>query len=993
MGRNVGSVEVEFKGDKSQLNRDLDTLGRDLQRATGNMNKDVDGMKNRFGRQFGEMGKMLRKTGKNFQDFSDFAGKATRLTTEEIGKLPHHLKMVGVHTDSQAAHMKHFGETTRTSLDQITKSVEKTRVGFDKMTSMNKVGQSVTQTLNELRDSSKLAQLAAMGLNKEGVRIDPSKSKKLMMDFNKEVVATRMSLYKLRDSGDFLAFNEGMRQLDSEIDKVNRALRVTAEDGRGAYKVMQSLGVVTSDMANASALSMERFKDSVIRSNDMLLAKTTLSEKQMKAMDSQTFYGVSKQLLKLGRSMEQRAKEGSALNLALKRMGKDASMKEIMDEMMRIQSMASAMPTVMMGFGIATIFTTGALVALSNEIDGRLKPAAEEFKSTWTDALRPFISAFTTGMVKVIEFGTWIGSLAKRFAEVHPQLSQMAWGFLYLTMAIGTIAAPLGVAAGFMGSFSAVFSVLYTGIAAFVPAFLAAMGVAMVLAAVVVSVVAVIFNMWNASEKFRNSIANLWNSLIGVIQAAVAPIMTAWDNLKTKFQELLNEMTGGNAKSAGDFWQWLGDKTAVFVDFMSATVVPVLGAAFQVIGQVISTFIDIISFLVEIFTIAMPFIVPIVQETFQTIGDLITGVCDVITGIIEAFHALFTGDWDALWEAVKKITSGAWEAVWAYFKLFAGGKLLGLIGKFASGILGKVVGAFGKMKTNTVNKLKEMGDGVSKKFGDMKKWAVEKATNLADGVKNAYQTMKVKISEKVREAADTVVKKFSSLKTSAVDKVKSMAGSVGDWFLKMKTKMSEAIRNASQAVVDKFNSMKTSAIGKAKDILSGVGEKFASLRDKITSPIEKAKNTVLGIVEKIKGAFSGMKLSFPKISLPSISIGKSSRTIMGKEFSVPTFKINWNAKGGIYNGASLLGGGQGVGEAGAEAVLPIEHKRYMRPFASAISELLSEDGSSGGNAPATVVYQMNMPNAIIREEADIRRVVDELERRRKTAERSKGYRT
>lgn len=70
--------------------------------------------------------------------------------------------------------------------------------------------------------------------------------------------------------------------------------------------------------------------------------------------------------------------------------------------------------------------------------------------------------------------------------------------------------------------------------------------------------------------------------------------------------------------------------------------------------------------------------------------------------------------------------------------------------------------------------------------------------------------------------------------------------------------------------------------------------------------------------------------------------------------------------------------------------MPIQHKRYMKPYASMVADLLNDMDGGGSNKPAQVVYQVNMPNATIREEADVKRIVDEIERRRKMAERSRG---
>lgn len=61
----------------------------------------------------------------------------------------------------------------------------------------------------------------------------------------------------------------------------------------------------------------------------------------------------------------------------------------------------------------------------------------------------------------------------------------------------------------------------------------------------------------------------------------------------------------------------------------------------------------------------------------------------------------------------------------------------------------------------------------------------------------------------------------------------------------------------------------------------------------------------------------------------------------GRTSSTPVYKPNWYAKGGLFNGAQVIG----IGEAGTEAVLPLENPRTMKKIADSI--VSSSDGSMG----------------------------------------------
>ena len=78
-----------------------------------------------------------------------------------------------------------------------------------------------------------------------------------------------------------------------------------------------------------------------------------------------------------------------------------------------------------------------------------------------------------------------------------------------------------------------------------------------------------------------------------------------------------------------------------------------------------------------------------------------------------------------------------------------------------------------------------------------------------------------------------------------------------------------------------------------------------------------------------------------------------------------SFGIDWYAKGGVFNGPSVIG----VGEAGPEGVVPF-NERGARPLAEGIAKLL--DGK-GGAAHGDTNVTINL-YATVREEADIEKI-------------------
>lgn len=135
------------------------------------------------------------------------------------------------------------------------------------------------------------------------------------------------------------------------------------------------------------------------------------------------------------------------------------------------------------------------------------------------------------------------------------------------------------------------------------------------------------------------------------------------------------------------------------------------------------------------------------------------------------------------------------------------------------------------------------------------------------------------------------------------------------------------IKEKTVAAVDsvkaKFTEMKNNITERVNAIKSTVSNTFDNIKKGITDKITAAKNTVKSVIDAIKGFFK-FEWSLPKLKMPHISISGEFSLVPPK---VPSFSIDWYAKGGVFDKPTLFGyGGSlgGLGEAGAEAVVPLE---------------------------------------------------------------------
>lgn len=147
---------------------------------------------------------------------------------------------------------------------------------------------------------------------------------------------------------------------------------------------------------------------------------------------------------------------------------------------------------------------------------------------------------------------------------------------------------------------------------------------------------------------------------------------------------------------------------------------------------------------------------------------------------------------------------------------------------------------------------------------------------------------------------------------------------------------------ASRIISTAVSTIKT-VIGSISAVIGRVRSTFNSIKSAMTSPIESAKSTISGIVNRIKGFFPlHIGKIFSGLQLPHISVsGGSAPFGIGGKGSLPHFSVNWYAKGAVFDSPTVVG----IGEAGREAVIPLEGQ-YMRPFAKTIAEEMDGLGNT-----------------------------------------------
>lgn len=289
-----------------------------------------------------------------------------------------------------------------------------------------------------------------------------------------------------------------------------------------------------------------------------------------------------------------------------------------------------------------------------------------------------------------------------------------------------------------------------------------------------------------------------------------------------------------------------------------------------------------------------------IKLTFNTIGDIIIAICQGDFGSIKTILSNYMTQ-------IKENFRQAWEIIKNQFNVVL--QAIKLIASTVwNGIKSTISSILDSIKTVCMNAWNSIKSTASSVWNSIKSTA-----------SSVWNSIKTAISNAINGAKNTVSSVINGIKSScssAWNSVKSTASSVWNG---IKSTISNAINGAKNTVSSVVNGIKnsiSSGFNSAKNTVSSV---FNSMKNSISSVMNSAKNTVSSAVSKIKSFFN-FSWSLPRPKIPKFTAKWS--TVFGVK--IPTgFNISWHKDGGIFTSPTLLGN-HGVGEAGAEAILPLE---------------------------------------------------------------------
>lgn len=298
------------------------------------------------------------------------------------------------------------------------------------------------------------------------------------------------------------------------------------------------------------------------------------------------------------------------------------------------------------------------------------------------------------------------------------------------------------------------------------------------------------------------------------------------------------------------------------------------------------------------------------------------------------FGGNYTTAWNMISEVPYSNTTDALNAVYTSLKN-AGVPLDELNSKLSKDFPNATIATKSAADKNIVGAQQTISSSVGKASKD-----TQSATNTM--AKSATDDF-----SEIQKQADTYMKGMESTTTS------SWGNSSREATLKareMKNAVSTELGNMDKSVTSHFQSQYNIAYKKweniGRDISSYVsGSMSKSMDSSLNSFMRTIRSAFSDMYSIGHNAAQSLRNGMKSVRMPTLSYyisqWKTHSLGNGGTSSTPVYSPNWYAKGGLFKNASVIG----VGEAGQEAVLPLENRKAMKSIADSI--MSGYDGNIG----------------------------------------------
>lgn len=336
-----------------------------------------------------------------------------------------------------------------------------------------------------------------------------------------------------------------------------------------------------------------------------------------------------------------------------------------------------------------------------------------------------------------------------------------------------------------------------------------------------------------------------------------------------------------------------------------------------------------------------PIIAPIIEnignEFLNTLGlifNIIGRLFEILRGVIDFLVGVFTGDWSLAWQGILEILHAIFDPIVDWFSE-----------KFQSAydaittIFSDIGSWFADRYSDIKNALTSVGDWFSRKFKQAYDGIVNTFQNIGqwfadryNDIKNALQSVGNWFTQKFQEAWNGLTTTFSGLGSwfgQRWSDVTSVLSNVADWFGNIFGQAYSAVQNAFSSIGSFFSgiwdTVQSIFVNAGQAVGDAVGGAFSGAVNAVLETIEDVVNSFIDMINGVIGIIN---------KLPGVSLGYIGNVYLPRL-----------ARGGIVDSPTVAM----IGEAGKEAVVPLENTGFLQTMGRVVSSAVVD--ALGGITP------------------------------------------
>ena len=239
--------------------------------------------------------------------------------------------------------------------------------------------------------------------------------------------------------------------------------------------------------------------------------------------------------------------------------------------------------------------------------------------------------------------------------------------------------------------------------------------------------------------------------------------------------------------------------------------------------------------------------------------------------------------------------------------------------------------------SSSVNRNTKTGFGlantaVSTAMAGMKKSTESTMPSIWSKIKNTNDDVETNSKTNWENSASAVSTALGTMDTDTKDVMGKVMTTIQSYWSSVLINTKQIWEKASGKVDTETGKMLTYA----ENNMSSVARVFSSIRKTINGNFSGLYSVGLNAMNDFKRGIESVDIKTPHLQM-NYTNWQEGNTHKWRWNS----SVDWYAKGGLFNGAQVIG----IGEAGSEAVLPLENPRTMKKIADSI--VSSSDGSMG----------------------------------------------